>query len=65
MFGCKKATQTEYHIDKTSCNSCGKCIDICPSDAIEFTESGKAVIDLTECTQCGKCVTICPQNAIY
>lgn len=65
ICSCKKVSQTEYNIDNKACNSCGKCISVCPSDAIEFTSNGKACIDLTNCTQCGKCVAICPQNAIY
>ena len=65
LFSCKKVTQTEYNIDKKSCNSCGVCVTKCKSDAIEFDENGKATIDLTKCTQCGECVRVCPQNAIY
>ncbi|MBP7563956.1 MAG: 4Fe-4S binding protein [Candidatus Cloacimonetes bacterium] len=65
IAACKKVTQTEYNIDKKSCNSCGICVTKCKSDAIEFDENGKATIDLTKCTQCGECVRICPQNAIY
>jgi len=65
VFGCKKVTATEYNIDKQSCMSCGRCLQICPSDAIDFDIDGKAIIDQTKCTQCGRCVRVCPKDAVY
>lgn len=62
---CDKVQNPQYHVDDTSCNSCGKCIQVCPVDAIEFGPNGKAIIDQTKCNQCGKCITICPKDAIY
>jgi ferredoxin len=63
--GCDKVNNPQYHVDNTSCNECGRCIQICPVDAIEFGVDGKAIIDQTKCNQCGKCITICPKDAIY
>ena len=63
--GCDKVSNPEYNVDKSSCNSCGACVGICPKDAIEIGEDGKAIIDQTKCNQCGKCIAICPENAIY
>jgi formate hydrogenlyase subunit 6/NADH:ubiquinone oxidoreductase subunit I len=65
VLGCKKVTNNEFNIDKQSCISCGRCLQICPSDAIDFTIDGKALIDQTKCTQCGRCVRVCPKDAIY
>ena len=65
LFACKKVTQTEYNVDKSSCNGCGACSHVCPSDAIYYDANNKAVIDVTKCTKCGECVAVCPQNAIY
>ncbi|PKN80024.1 MAG: ferredoxin [Candidatus Cloacimonetes bacterium HGW-Cloacimonetes-1] len=68
VFGfsaCKKATVTEYHIDRASCNGCGNCIQACPYDAIIYDSDQKAVIDQSKCRQCGECVPVCPQNAVY
>lgn len=65
LLNCKKVTESEYNVDTQACNSCGNCITVCPSDAIEYDSNGKALIDLSKCTQCGKCVKACPQNAIY
>lgn len=65
MTACKSLSDTEYHIDKSACNGCTNCSAVCPSDAIYFDSSGKAVIDQSKCTKCGDCVAVCPQNAIY
>ena len=64
-IGCAKVNSPQYNVDDTSCNECGRCIQICPVDAIEFGPDGKAVIDQTKCNQCGRCITICPKDAIY
>ena len=42
------------------CSSCGKCMRACHSDAIAFSENGKAAIDLDKCIQCGYCMAECP-----
>jgi ferredoxin len=63
--GCEKISNPQYFVDDTSCNECGRCIQICPVDAIEYGPNGKAIIDQTKCTQCGKCITICPKDAIF
>ncbi len=64
-IGCDKVSNIEYNVDKSACNSCGACIGICPIDAIEIGNDGKAIIDQTKCNQCGKCIAICPEDAIY
>ncbi|WZL74380.1 aldo/keto reductase [Clostridiaceae bacterium 35-E11] len=46
------------------CISCGKCIGICHSEAIDFDDSNKASIDLSKCIQCGYCMVSCPQFCI-
>lgn len=65
LIGCKKVSNPEFNIDKQSCMSCGRCLQICPSDAIDFDTDGKALIDQTKCTQCGRCVRVCPKDAVY
>jgi ferredoxin len=62
---CKKTSTIEFTIDRSSCNGCGRCLQVCPVDAIELNEDGKAVIDQTICIQDGLCVRVCPQNAIF
>jgi uncharacterized protein (DUF362 family)/NAD-dependent dihydropyrimidine dehydrogenase PreA subunit len=44
------------------CIGCGRCVEVCPRDAIEV---GKPVeIDLDRCIGCLCCAEICPQGAI-
>ena len=65
LWACDKVANPQYHVDVTSCNSCGECIQVCPVDAIDFGSDGKAVIDQTKCNQCGECMTVCPKDAVY
>jgi NAD-dependent dihydropyrimidine dehydrogenase PreA subunit len=65
LAACKKTTTTEFTVDRSACNGCGRCQQFGPTDAIEFNNDGKAVIDQTLCQQDGLCVSACPQNAIY
>lgn len=46
------------------CISCGSCINACHSDAINFSENGKAFIEQSKCLQCGYCISSCPSFAI-
>lgn len=65
FFACSKINNPQYHVDDSACVECGKCILVCPRDAVEFGVNGKAVIDQTKCNQCGKCIAVCPQDAIF
>jgi heterodisulfide reductase subunit A-like polyferredoxin len=65
VAACKKTTKVEFTVDRSACNGCGRCQQVCPYDAIELNNDGKAVIDQTLCQQDGLCVRVCPQNAIY
>ena len=51
-------------IDEIKCTSCGKCVEVCPQQAIAI-EHGRAVIDRQLCTNCGTCVSVCPTGAIH
>ena len=37
---------------------CSRCLEVCPTVAIEFTESAVKVTD--DCRQCGLCLSTCP-----
>ena len=63
--GCDKVSNPQYHVDQSACNACGRCIQVCPVDAIEFGPDGKAYIDQTKCNQCGQCITVCPKDAVH
>ncbi len=52
-------------INTNRCTGCGKCVEICPEDAIELVD-GKAELTYRDCRRlmCGKCRNVCPFNAI-
>lgn len=45
------------------CVRCGKCVEICPEDALSLDKQG-VQIDRSACTLCGRCVEVCPQEAL-
>ena len=64
--GCvTKTTKYDIHvanpprIDKEKCTKCDKCVEICPSDAIENYE-----IVLEKCVRCAGCGEVCEVKAV-
>ena len=47
---------------ESKCRGCGKCVEICPNEAIIAGEAG-LVTDPKKCRTCGRCVDACLQNA--
>jgi uncharacterized Fe-S center protein len=45
----------------SSCIKCGKCVALCPVDAITLNP---LVIDQTKCIACGKCIGACPTHSM-
>lgn len=45
-------------VDLSLCNGCGKCREVCPSEAADATDTDDAL-----CILCGACVKKCPQGA--
>ncbi len=58
----KNAMRAVYDTEK--CVGCGKCIFICPYDAIEWNPLGTPEINLEACVGCGACAMVCPHQAI-
>lgn len=56
----KKHPRVSQHM----CVGCGKCIEVCHSEAISFNDVKKAFIDLKKCIQCGYCMAACPHFSI-
>jgi len=47
------------------CTLCKKCIDVCPTGALQWHPITAAVqLDAAKCTACDKCVDICPTKVI-
>lgn len=50
-------------INTDLCTGCGRCIEVCPVEAISIIER-KAVINESRCNGCRKCVSVCRKMAI-
>lgn len=50
-------------IDPQKCNQCRKCLQTCPTLAIDQTGLSQYKIS-SYCNRCGKCIDICPTQAI-
>ncbi|MBN2343466.1 MAG: nitroreductase family protein [Deltaproteobacteria bacterium] len=50
-------------IEKEKCIGCGKCVAVCPYDAIELIDS-KAVVTGKKSMHCGQCAAVCAQQAV-
>ena len=50
----------------TSCDGCGHCVDICPSDIMHIDKLIRRAVNIEPnfCWECYSCVKACPQNAI-
>lgn len=53
-------------IDKVTCNGCGKCVEVCPSDVFFGSEKGEipVVTYPDECWHESACVLDCPVGTI-
>lgn len=58
----ENAVKAVYDTEK--CVGCGKCVFICPYDAIEWHHLGTPEIDSNACVGCGACAIVCPHQAI-
>ncbi|MBN2706293.1 MAG: 4Fe-4S binding protein, partial [Deltaproteobacteria bacterium] len=58
---------------KDDCNLCGKCISVCPVEAMVLVSAndpaqpGRKMVklDRERCLGCGLCVKVCPQKNLY
>jgi NADPH-dependent glutamate synthase beta subunit-like oxidoreductase/NAD-dependent dihydropyrimidine dehydrogenase PreA subunit len=55
-------------VDKPMCRGCGRCVDVCPYQAVSLRPniSGAwyAFVDAAFCKGCGNCISVCPSNAV-
>ncbi len=60
------------HIDETNCNGCGKCVNVCPVEAMVLVSANDpnkpkmkvAKVDEDLCLGCGICIRNCTANSI-
>ncbi len=58
----KNALKAVYDTEK--CVGCGKCVFVCPYDAIEWQPFSTPEIKTEDCVGCGACALVCPHQAI-
>ena len=51
-------------INEKECDSCGKCVDICPKRVLSLSSGGKKLgfRNIVDCTVCKDCVEVCPKS---
>lgn len=54
----------EIVVDKETCDGCGDCVDVCPSEVFELVEGKAEPIRVDDCIECCACVEACPKGAI-
>jgi len=57
----------ELKVNPSVCDSCGRCLQTCPENAIKIDQNekeGRIKIDRTRCTNCGKCIAVCFKGAL-
>ncbi len=70
IWCCNPEGQKEYleiKVTASRCNECGKCIPVCPAEAIDINlkrGEEKLRIDREHCTNCGKCIDFCFTGAL-
>lgn len=57
-------TGFELGLNRTLCNKCGKCVEICPENAFFFDIAGTLQVSRDRCNVCGKCVSVCLTEAL-
>lgn len=62
-FGKIEQHECAKPVIKGECMACGKCISICPEDAMSITDQ-KSVIDYDRCIGCNFCLEACPDSVI-
>ncbi|OCG25453.1 hypothetical protein A9G11_02170 [Gilliamella sp. wkB108] len=56
--------QYKAYIDEENCIGCGKCIRVCPTDAIVGSKQVLHTILPQFCTSCSNCINTCPTDCI-
>lgn len=52
-------------VNKSCCNKCGVCVDMCPMDVLRFGRQGYPYTRYRDdCWYCDICAFVCPRRAI-
>ncbi len=62
----KKVERMIIAVDEDLCVGCGRCINSCPTNALELKDDDRASLkDERLCDGFGSCIAVCPENALY
>jgi formate hydrogenlyase subunit 6/NADH:ubiquinone oxidoreductase subunit I len=61
------------HVDEATCNGCGKCVDVCPVEAMTLVSANdpakprkrRAELAAGICLGCGVCTRVCTHKALW
>jgi NAD-dependent dihydropyrimidine dehydrogenase PreA subunit len=51
-------------LDERLCTSCGRCVDLCPTDCLEMAGPLPWMPRPVACISCTLCVLACPSHAL-
>jgi ferredoxin len=51
-------------INLERCDRCGRCVETCPTGAVEMRADGPVIVRPDDCTYCTDCESVCPRGAI-
>lgn len=54
----------DLYIDPQRCTGCGKCLAVCPENALEGLPGFIHMVEDFNCTRCGACEKVCPEHAV-
>ena len=52
-------------INHETCIACGKCVESCPTKALEIVDGKVRLVDERLCDGFGSCIAVCPTNSLY
>lgn len=53
-----------FHVNE-QCIRCGKCVEVCPAEAVMLNKPHRASIMPKHCLLCAQCRDVCPVSAIH
>lgn len=68
-MSCRATKQVQHSsvkptVEEAKCTACGRCVRICPVQAISPGKNKRAVIDARACIGCGECLCACAFEAV-
>jgi len=52
-------------INTETCIGCGRCVESCPTNALEMIDGKAVLIDERACDGFGSCIAVCPSHSLY